>query len=122
MQRRSSVYLALLPMALVACLIYVGTTLWSLRVSFSSSRTFPTDNFVGLAQYERLFHDDRWLLSLSNLAVYGVLVVVVCLVLGFILAALIDWQARAEGAFRTVFLYPYALSFIATGVVWQWML
>jgi glucose/mannose transport system permease protein len=122
MHRRISVYLALVPMALVACVIYVGTTLWSLRVSFTSSRTFPTDNFVGFAQYERLFTDDRWLLSLSNLAIYGVLVITVCLVLGFVLAALIDWQARGEGVFRTVFLYPYAMSFIATGVVWQWLL
>jgi glucose/mannose transport system permease protein len=120
--RRSSVYVALLPMALTACVIYFGTTLWSLRVSFTSSRTFPTDNFVGLAQYERLFTDDRWLLALSNLAIYGTLVIAVCLALGFLLAALIDWQVRAEGAFRSVFLYPYAMSFVATGIVWQWLL
>lgn len=120
--RRSSVYLALLPMATVACVIYLGTTLWSLRVSFTSSRTFPTDNFVGFAQYARLFADERWLQALSNLAIYGTLVIVVCLVLGFVLAALIDWQARGEAALRTVFLYPFAMSFIATGIVWQWML
>lgn len=115
-------YVALLPMAITACVIYFGTTLWSLRVSFSSSRTFPTDNFVGLAQYARLFTDDRWLLSLTNLAIYGTLVIVVCLVLGFLLAALIDAQARGEAALRSVFLYPYAMSFVATGIIWQWLL
>src|SRR5262245_25263682 len=120
--RRTSVYLALLPMAITACAVYLGTTLWSLRVSFSSSRTFPTDNFVGFAQYARLFTDDRWLLSLTNLAIYGTLVIVVCLALGFLLAALIDAQARGEGVLRSVFLYPYAMSFVATGVVWQWLL
>jgi glucose/mannose transport system permease protein len=120
--RRISAYIALLPMAITACAVYLGTTLWSLRVSFSSSRTFPTDNFVGFAQYARLFTDDRWLLSLTNLAIYGTLVLVVCLVLGFFLAALIDAQARGEGVLRSVFLYPYALSFVATGVVWQWLL
>jgi glucose/mannose transport system permease protein len=120
--RRTSVYVALLPMAITACAVYLGTTLWSLRVSFSSSRTFPTDNFVGFAQYARLFTDDRWLLSLANLAIYGTLVIVVCLALGFLLAALIDAQARGEGVLRSVFLYPYAMSFVATGVVWQWLL
>jgi len=120
--RRISVYVALLPMAITACAVYLGTTLWSLRVSFSSSRTFPTDNFVGFAQYARLFTDDRWLLSLTNLAIYGTLVIVVCLALGFWLAALIDAQARGEGVLRSVFLYPYAMSFVATGVVWQWLL
>ena len=120
--RRSSVYVALLPMAATALVIYLGTTLWSLRISFTSSRTFPTDHFVGFSQYARLFTDDRWLLALSNLAIYGTLVIAVCLVLGFILAALIDSQVRGEGVFRSVFLYPYAMSFVATGIVWQWLL
>ena len=73
MLRRLVPWAALLPLALVVLVGYVGTTLWSLRVSMSSSRTFPTDDFVGLAQYERLFANERWLLSLQNLAVYGVL-------------------------------------------------
>ena len=62
---------ALLPMALTVLVGYLGTALWSLRVSLSSARTFPQDDFVGLAQYERLFDNDRWLHSLGNLAIYG---------------------------------------------------
>jgi len=117
-----SVHVALLPMALTALVAYVGATLWSLRVSFTSSRTFPVDDFVGLAQYVRLAGNDRWMLSLGNLALYGVLFIAATLVIGFVLAALIDRQTRIESALRTAFLYPYALSFIATGVVWQWLL
>jgi glucose/mannose transport system permease protein len=120
--RQSSAYVALLPMAVTAFVVYFGTILWTLRVSFSSSRTFPLDNYVGFAQYARLFADDRWLVSLSNLAVYATLVIIVCLLLGFVLAALIDWQVRAEAALRSIFLYPYAMSFVATGIVWQWLL
>ena len=82
----------------------------------------PGPRLRGLAQYARLFANDRWLLSLHNLAVYGVLFVAACLLLGFVLAALIDRQVRIEGALRTAFLYPYAMSFVATGVVWQWLL
>jgi glucose/mannose transport system permease protein len=117
-----SAHVALLPMALTALVAYVGATLWSLRVSFTSSRTFPVDNFVGLAQYVRLFGNDRWMLSLGNLAIYGLLFIAATLVIAFVLAALIDRQTRIESALRTAFLYPYALSFIATGVVWQWLL
>ncbi|HZF17488.1 MAG TPA: sugar ABC transporter permease [Steroidobacteraceae bacterium] len=117
-----SAHVALLPMALTALIAYVGATLWSLGVSFTSSRTFPVDHFVGLAQYVRLFGNDRWLLSLGNLAIYGTLFIAATLVIGFVLAALIDRQTRIESALRTAFLYPYALSFIATGVVWQWLL
>jgi glucose/mannose transport system permease protein len=62
------------------------------------------------------------MLSLHNLALYGVLFVLACLVIGFLLAVFIDQNVRGEGVLRTVFLYPYAMSFVATGLVWQWLL
>src|SRR5450830_836911 len=114
--------IALLPMALTVLFAYLGTMLWTLRVSVSSSRTFPADDFVGAAQYVRLFNNERWLLSLHNLLIYGVLFIAACLVLGFLLAVFIDQNVSGEGVLRTVFLYPYAMSFVATGLVWQWML
>jgi glucose/mannose transport system permease protein len=115
-------FAALLPMALAVGVGYLGTALWTLRMSLSSSRTFPNDDFVGLAQYERLFGNERWLLSLHNLVVYGVLFIAACMVIGFLLAVFIDQKVRFEGLLRTVFLYPYAMSFVATGLVWQWVL
>jgi glucose/mannose transport system permease protein len=115
-------YAALLPMALVVVVGYLGSALWTLRVSMTASRTFANDRFIGLAQYVRLFDNERWILSLHNLAVYGLLFVLACMVIGFLLAVFIDQNVTGEGALRTVFLYPYAMSFVATGVVWQWML
>jgi glucose/mannose transport system permease protein len=113
---------ALAPMATTVLVAYLGTVLWSLKVSFSNSRTFPSDEYVGLAQYERLFDNERWLLSLQNLALYGVLFIAICMLLGFLLAVFIDQKVMGEGALRTIFLYPYAMSFVATGLVWQWLL
>jgi len=119
---RLTPHAALLPMALTVIVAYLGTVLWTLKVSFTSSRTFASDNFVGMAQYTRLFENERWLLSMHNLAVYGVLFVAACIVIGFLLAVFIDQNVTGEGALRTIFLYPYAMSFVATGLVWQWML
>jgi glucose/mannose transport system permease protein len=118
----SRAHLALLPMAFTALVCYLGATLWSIRISLSSSRTFPVDDFVGLAQYRRLFANERWLHSLGNLGVYGALFVLACLLLGFLLAVLIEREVRTAGTLRVVFLYPYAMSFIATGLAWQWLL
>jgi len=115
-------WLALLPMAATVLWVYVGSVAWSVRVSFSSSRTLPIADFVGLRQYERLFGSERWTLSLQNMALFGLLFVVGCLVVGFLLAVLVDQRVKGEGLLRTVFLYPYAMSFVATGLVWQWML
>lgn len=113
---------ALLPLALIVLVAYLGTVLWSLRVSLTNARTFPSDVYVGLAQYERLFQNERWLLSLNNLALYGLLFISLSMLLGLLLAVFIDQKVRGEGLLRTVFLYPYAMSFVATGLVWQWLL
>jgi glucose/mannose transport system permease protein len=119
---RVTPYTALLPMAIVAAFGYLGAGLWTFYISLTGSRTFPSGHFIGLAQYHRLFDNERWMLSLHNLAAYGVLFVLASLVIGFLLAVFIDQNVKGEGMFRTVFLYPYAMSFVATGLVWQWLL
>ena len=115
-------FAALLPMAVVVIVGYLGTVVWSLKVSLSNSRSLPTDTFVGMAQYVRLFENERWMLSMQNLAVYAVLFILASMIIGFLLAVFIDQKVSAEGVLRTVFLYPYAMSFVATGLVWQWIL
>lgn len=120
--RHGVVYAAMLPMLATVLFAYLGTVFWSVRVSVSSSRTLPSSDFVGLAQYSRLFASERWLLSLENVVVFGVIFIAACLVLGFLLAVFIDQKVAGEGVLRTVFLYPYAMSFVATGLIWQWVL
>jgi len=120
--RRAMSYAALMPMLLTVCVGYLGSFAWTFYVSLTSSRSIASSRLVGFAQYERLFGNERWLLSLHNLVLYGVLFIVACMVIGFLLAAAIDRQVAGEGALRTIFLYPYAMSFVATGLVWQWVL
>ncbi len=77
---------------------------------------------MGLDQYERLWNTSRWIVSIENPAIYGICSPVLSLVIGFILAALLDQKIRFENTFRTIILCPFALSFIVTGLVWQWLL
>jgi glucose/mannose transport system permease protein len=114
--------LTLLPTALIVLVVYVGCMLWTVRLSFTSSTLLPKVDWVGLAQYNRLFVNDRFVTSAENIVIFGVLFIAGCLVLGFLLAVFIDQHVRGEGLFRTVFLYPYAMSFVVTGVAWQWFL
>lgn len=114
--------LAAMPMILTALVIFIGCSLWTVVYSFTSSRLLPRLDFVGLAQYERLWSTPRWQVSIENLAVYGVLSLILTLAIGFLLAVLLDQKIRFEDGFRTIILFPYALSFIVTGVVWQWIL
>lgn len=114
--------IASIPMMLTAVVIFLGGTLWTVVYSFTNSKLLPRLKFVGLDQYERLWSAPRWLVSIENLAIYGVFSLIFSLTIGFVLAAFMDQKIRFENTFRTIFLYPFALSFIVTGLVWQWIL
>ena len=139
--------IASLPMMLIVLVGFVGGTLWTMLFSFTSMKILPyttltqwVNNFVGFAQYKRLFNTERWINcpaiskigqegwqltckgSLPNMVTYAILAIILMMTLGFVIAVLMDQKIRAEGIFRTVFLYPFALSFIVTGHVWAWIL
>ena len=120
--RNLSAKIASIPMILTAVVVFLGGTIWTVVYSFTDSRLLPRLRFVGLDQYERLWSNNRWLVSIENLAIYGILSLIFSLVIGFVLAALLDQKIRFEDTFRTIYLYPFALSFIVTGLVWQWLL
>jgi glucose/mannose transport system permease protein len=115
--------IAAVPMILTALVVFVGCTTWTIYHSFTKSRLLPApEKWVGLDNYDRLWSESRWLISIENLAIYGVCSLVLSLVIGFILAALLDRKIRFENTIRTIILYPFALSFVVTGLVWQWLL
>ncbi|HEX2529595.1 MAG TPA: sugar ABC transporter permease [Geminicoccus sp.] len=121
-RRNVSATLALVPLALVVLFVYLGCMFWTVRLSFSSSKLLPVQDWVGFSQYSRLFANDRFTVSAANLVIFGILFIAGCLVLGFLLAVFIDQRVRAEGTFRTIFLFPHAMSFVVTGLAWQWFL
>lgn len=107
----------------IAVLIFVyGFIAWTAWVSFTRSRLLPRYDIEGFIQYERLFASPRWDTALNNLFVFGILFIVIAMVLGLILAILLDQNIRTEGALRTIYLYPMALSMIVTGTAWKWIL
>jgi glucose/mannose transport system permease protein len=114
--------IASIPMIATVLVIFVGCTIWTVVHSFTNSKLLPKLNWVGLDQYERLWATDRWVVSIKNLAIFGVFSMIFSLLIGFTLAALLDRKIRFENTFRTIILYPFALSFIVTGLVWQWIL
>jgi glucose/mannose transport system permease protein len=114
--------IASLPMILTALVVFVGGTAWTVTYSFTGSRMLPRTKWVGLDQYERLWSSDRWMISITNLGIYGICSLILTLFIGFTLAACLDRKIRFEGVFRSIFLYPFALSFVVTGLAWQWIL
>jgi glucose/mannose transport system permease protein len=114
--------IAALPMIFTTLVVFLGGTIWTVVYSFTNSKLLPRLDFVGLAQYTRLWGTSRWLISIENIFIYGALSLIFTIVIGFLLAVLMDQKIRFEDTFRTIMLYPFALSFIVTGLVWQWIL
>ncbi|MDR3735608.1 MAG: sugar ABC transporter permease [Acidobacteriaceae bacterium] len=122
-QKRSwGATLTIIPFWALVLGAYVGTMVWTAFISLTSSKMLPNTTFVGFDQYRRLFATERWNIAVHNIVTFGVLMMVLCLVIGFVLAAILDSKIRAEDTIRTIILYPQALSFIVTGLVWQWMM
>ncbi len=111
-----------IPMIAVAVGVYVIGIAFTVYWSFTSSGLFPNNHFVGLRQYRRLWQDDRWLIAVQNIWVFGILLIAFALVFGYLLAVFMDQQIRQEDLLRSIYLYPFAMSLIVTGLIWQWML
>lgn len=107
--------------ALVLFFVY-GFILWTIYLSFTRSRLMPVYELVGFDSYYRLFAQPNWYVALENLAIFGGLYIGISIVLGLLLAILIDQRIRGEGVLRPIYLYPMALSFIVTGTAWKWFL
>ena len=110
------------PMILVAVGVFVIGIAFSMLWSFTTSKLFPTYDFVGLGQYRRLWSDGRWLVSVNNIWFFGLMSIACNMVFGYLLAVFMDQRIRQEDLFRSIFLYPFAMSLIVTGLVWQWAL
>ncbi len=107
----------------IAVLIFVyGFIGWTAWVSLTRSKLLPKYEIKGFIQYDRLFDSPRWDTAINNLYVFGALFIVIAMVLGLLLAILLDQKIRVEGAIRTIYLYPMALSMIVTGTAWKWIL
>jgi len=107
--------------AMVVIFVY-GFIAWTAYVSFTKSKLLPRYQFEGLLQYRKLWEMDRWHVALDNLFVFSALFILLCMAIGLLLAILLDQRIRIEGALRTIYLYPMALSFIVTGTAWKWIL
>jgi glucose/mannose transport system permease protein len=118
---RHAPQIALAP-SVIASFVYVflfcGWTVW---ISLSSSTLLPEFDFAGFEHYVALWQNRRWTIAYTNLFLFGSLYVLGSLLLGGALAVLIDQRVRGESVWRSMLLYPLAISFVVTGTVWRWL-
>jgi len=111
--------------SIITVLIFVyGMILWSINVSLTDQNSGRKKeiNYVGLKNYTDLISDDRFTHALGNLVKFTIVFILGTLVTGFIMALLLEKGIKGEGFFRSFYLYPMAISFIAMGTVFNWLL
>jgi len=111
------------PSVLAIAIFVYGFIAWTARASVSAWEGLNPDyTFVGFSNFATLFHDPRFRIDMRNTAIFTVLFLAACLAIGLLLATLLDQRIRGEGLFRNIYLFPMAISFVVTGVVWRWLL
>ena len=101
--------------------MWIGFSGWTFWLSLSKSTLLPDPTFAGFQEYAALWKSKRWMVGFQNLFLFGSLYVAGSLIIGTLLAILIDQRVRFEAVWRTIYLYPLAISFIVTGTVWRWI-
>ncbi len=124
--KERAVSIAFVAPSILAIAIFVyGFIGWSARVSLSAWQgLLPDYTWVGIRNYIELFGDRRFQIDIRNTAIFTSLFLAACLLIGLLLAILLDrvGTGKGEGLFRGIFLFPMAISLIVTGVVWRWLM
>ena len=122
-----ALFLILPSIILIAIFVY-GFIGWTTRVSLSKwDGVQPDYTWVGLDNYKKLFSETggvaakRFSIGMWNTFFFTLFFLLICVGVGLLLAILLDQKVKGEGIFRTIYLFPMALSFVVTGVVWQWI-
>lgn len=126
--RITSILVVLPSLALLAVFVYgfIGWTAWTSMTNSTAMQRLsrqPAD-YIGFKNYEDLFTgalNNRFRIDMVNTVFFTILFIATCLIIGILLAILLDQNVRGEGVFRTIFLFPMALSFVVTGVAWKWL-
>jgi glucose/mannose transport system permease protein len=115
--------LAITPSIVAIAVFIYGFILWTGYISLVNwNDALPDYTFVGLRNFQRLFDTERFRIDMRNTAVFAALFITQCLVVGFGLAVLLDQKIKGEALFRTIFLFPFAVSSVVTGVAWRWLM
>ncbi len=107
---------------LIGIFVY-GLIVNNIKISLSNRHSIaPATEFVGFENFRNLFVEDRFQHAMTNLATYTFVFIVGTMFFGLLWALLLERGVRGEGFFRSFYLFPMAVSFVASGVVWRWLL
>lgn len=114
--------LFLLPSALVfGVFTHVGLV-YNLAISLTNWKfTGAANRWVGLENYRRFFSSHAFAVVFRNTVYYSVVTVIAALVLGLVLALLLNRPLRGRAVARTILFAPYVTTLSAAAMLWLWL-
>ena len=113
-----------LPSIIAMAVFVYGMIGYTLRESLQNRTNSYTEDvkYVGFINYVELWQDPEFTHALSNLLKFTAVFMIGCLLSGLIMSLLLEKGIKGEGIFRSTYLYPMAISFIAMGTSWRWLM
>jgi len=113
-----------LPSIIAMAVFVYGMIGFTLRESLQNRTNSYTEDvkYVGFINYIELWQDPEFTHALSNLLKFTAVFMIGCLLSGLIMSLLLEKGIKGEGIFRSTYLYPMAISFIAMGTSWRWLM
>jgi glucose/mannose transport system permease protein len=113
-----------LPSIIAMAVFVYGMIGYTFRESLQNRTNSYTEDvkYVGLVNYIELWQDPEFTHALSNLLKFTAVFMIGCLLSGLIMSLLLEKGIKGEGIFRSTYLYPMAISFIAMGTSWRWLM
>lgn len=120
LEQQNSAYLLILPSYLIYALFTLIPIVWTVVMSFTDY-DLKKANFVGLKNYQNMFQDSLFLRSIWHTVQYTIMTIPVAMVLGLLLAILLNRAIPGRAFFRTVFYMPNVLSMVALSMAWLYL-
>ena len=115
-------WLLVAPQMAVVGVFFFWPAAQTLYQSVLQEDAFGTSSeFVGWANFERLWHDPSYLASAQTTAVFSILVAVFGISIALLLAVMANRVVRGAMVYRTLLIWPYAVAPVVAGVLWLMM-
>ncbi len=121
-KKRLFAYTAILPVILIFGFVRIVPIFQNFIYSFFESVIGnPLQKFIGLKNFNDLFQDDLFVISLRNTTYFAVFVTLFSVIFAIVLAALLSNRSRLGGMYETIYFLPVITPMVPVAVVWKWI-
>jgi len=122
LRRNTKAWIFLVPLLTLNLIVIVIPAIFSLGLSFTEWSGLGSPEFVGLANFQALFQDDRFFRALSHNLIWTAIFLTIPVMVGLLGAFLLAGIRRGQMVFRMLFFLPYVVAGVVNAQLWRYLL